>query len=157
MVPVPSSQPLTLAASQERDHSRQQMERLLARPLFSQDRRPPSDAPDPAAAAPRMPRLTGVAVSSAGGFAIFANDEGGKPIVVREGGQVGVATIEAVSAGQVTLRGPAGIVVLHTAFEERVLQASRPDPASPQRPRYRPRQGGHDAAVLNRGRASDAY
>lgn len=157
LVSVPVPQPLTPATSHERDDDRQQVERLFARPLFSQNRRPPADIPASAVVAPRLPRLTGVVVSSAGGFAIFANSEGGKPIVVREGGQVGVATIEAVSAGQVTLRGPAGIVVLHTTFEERVLQASRSDLSSSQRPRYRPRQGGHDEAMLNRRRLPNTY
>ena len=157
LMSVPVSQPLTLAASHERDDDRQQVKRLLARPLFSQNRRPPADTPDSVVVAPRLPRLTGVVVSSAGGFAIFANSEGGKPIVVREGDQVGVATIETVSAGQVTLRGPAGTVVLHTTFEERILQASRSNLASPQRPGYRPRQGGHDAAMLNRRRLLDTY
>lgn len=155
MVSVPASQPLTLAVSHERDSSRQQVERLFARPLFTQSRRPPADTPASAVVAPRLPRLprlTGVTVSSAGSFAIFASNEGGKPIVVREGGQVGAAVIETVTAGQVTLRGPAGTAVLHTGFDERVSQATGPNPASPRRPGYRPRQGGHDAAMLNRMR-----
>ncbi len=150
---VPASQPLTLAVPHEQDNSQQQVERLFARPLFSEDRRPPADTPAPTIAAPRLPRLTGVVVSSAGGFAIFADSEGGRPTVVRAGDQVGAAVIETVTAGQVTLRGPAGTVVLHTGFAERVLQASGPPPASLQRPGFRPRLGSHDAAVLNRMRA----
>lgn len=157
MVSVPASQPLTLAVPHEQNDSRQRVERLFARPLFDQNRRPPADVPVSAAVAPRLPRLAGVVVSSAGSFAIFANSEGGKPIVVREGDQVGVTIIETVSAGQVTLRGPAGTVVLHTTFEERILQASRPNLANPQRPGYRPRQGGHDEAMLNRRRLPNTY
>lgn len=152
MASVPASQHLTLAVSHEQDESRQQVERLFARPLFSQNRRPPADTPVSAVVAPQLPRLAGVVVSSAGSFAIFANSEGGKPTVVREGDQVGAVVIETVTAGQVTLRGPAGIVVLHTGFGEKDLQASGPHPASPQRSGYRPRQGGHDAAMLNRMR-----
>jgi len=126
------------------------MQTMLARPLFNQTRRPPEAPPSVLAVSPRLPQLTGVVVSPAGGFAIFDNEDGGKPIVVREGDQVGAAVIETVAAGQVTLRGPEGILVLHPNFAERVLQASRPNPASPRRPGYRPRQGGHDAAILNR-------
>jgi hypothetical protein len=98
----------------------------------------------------KLPRLTGVVVSPAGGFAIFAGIESGKPIVVRAGDQVGDTVIEAVATGQVTLRGPDGIVVLHPGFGERTLQVSRLVPADPARPGYRPHQGGYDAAILNR-------
>ena len=152
MTSVPASQPLTLAVSHEQDESRQQVERLFARPLFSQNRRPLADTPASAVVAPQLPRLAGVVVSSTGSFAIFANSEGGKSTVLREGDQVGAAVIETVTAGQVTLRGPAGMVALHTGFAERALQASEPHPANLQRPGYRPRQGGHDAAMLNRMR-----
>lgn len=138
------------AAPHEDDHSPHLVETLLARPLFDQTRRPPVASPSLAQVAPRLPQLSGVVVSSAGAFAIFANNDGGKPIVVRKGDQVGAAVIEIVTAGQVTLRGPEGILVLHPSFGERVMQASGPNPASLIRPGYRPRQGGHDAAILNR-------
>jgi len=149
---APAVQPVAVvvATPHEDDHSPHSVGTLLARPLFDQTRRPPVASPSLVAVAPRLPQLTGVVVSPAGAFAIFANSDGGKPVVVREGDQVGVAVIETVAAGQVTLRGPEGIVVLHPSFGERVLQASSPNPASHTRPGYRPRQGGHDAAILNR-------
>ena len=141
------------AASHGPDKDLRRVERLLARPLFSQDRRPPVDTSGSIADAPRtLPRLTGVAVSPAGGFAIFTGIEGGKPIVVRQGDRVGTAVVEAIAAGEVTLRGPEGILVLHPSFGEMALQPSRLDFASLTRSRYRPRQGGHDAAILNRKR-----
>ncbi len=143
---------LAVGALHGPDDRPRRVERMLARPLFSQNRRPPADTPVPTAGLPKLPRLTGVVVSPAGGFAIFASIEGGKPIIARQGDPVGAAVIEAVAAGQVTLRGPEGILVLHPSFGERVLQASRPNPAIPARPGHRPRQGGHDAAVLNRMR-----
>lgn len=152
-VSEPGPQPLAVLAFHGQDNSPQGVERMLARPLFNQNRRPLADTSGMIAQAPKtLPRLTGVVVSPAGGFAIFTNIEGGKPIVVRQGDQLGAAVVEAVGAGQVTLRGPEGILVLHPGLGERVLQASRPNPASLTRSRYRPRQGGHDAAILNRQR-----
>jgi len=141
-VPAPQSVAVAVAAPREGHHSPHSVETVLARPLFSRPRRPPAALANLVAVALRLPRLTGVVVSPAGGFAIFGNVDGGKPIVVGKGGTVGEAIIETVAAGQVTLRGPAGVVVLHTSFDEKVLQASR---ASLTR-----RHGGHDAAVLNR-------
>lgn len=143
---------LAVVALHGPDDRPRRVERMLARPLFSQNRRPPADTPVPTASLPKLPRLTGVVVSPAGGFAIFASIEGGKPIIARQGDPVGAAVIEAVAAGQVTLRGPEGILVLHPSFGERALQASGPNPAIPARPGYRLRQGGHDAAILNRMR-----
>lgn len=150
MVSAPVPLPVAVVASLGPDNSPQWAERTLARPLFSETRRPPADIPVVTAGSPKLPRLTGVVVSPAGGFAIFAGIEGGKPIVAREGDQVGDAVIEAVAVGQVTLRGPDGIVVLHPSFGEGTVQVSRLVPTSPARLGYRPRQGGHDAAILNR-------
>lgn len=128
-----------------KDNSPQRVERILARPLFIENRRPPAAPATPVAGSPRsLPRLTGIVVSPAGGYAIFAGVESGKPIIVQEGGQVGGAVVEAVAAGQVTVRGPDGIVVLRPSFGDKVVQASRPNPVV--------RRGGHDAAVLNRWR-----
>ena len=110
----PAVQPVAVvvAAPREDDHSPHSVKTLLARPLFDQTRRPPVAPPSVVAVMPRLPQLTGVVVSPAGAFAIFANSAGGKPIVVREGDQVGVAVIETVAAGHVTLRGPEGILTI---------------------------------------------
>lgn len=149
-VSLPIAQPVILVAPQASNNSSQWAERTLARPLFSETRRPPADTPVVTTGPVKLPRLTGVVVSPAGSFAIFAGIEGGKPTVVREGDQVGDAVIEAVSAGQVTMRGLNGLAVLHPSFGEKALQVSRLSPVGPTRTGYRPRQGGHDAAVLNR-------
>jgi len=142
---APTPQYARVIARSGQDNRPQRMERILARPLFSEDRRPPAASAAPVAGLPRsLPRLTGIVVSPAGGYAIFAGVESGKPIVVQEGGQVGGAVVEAVAADQVTIRGPDGSVVMRPSFGDKVVQASRPNPAL--------RRGGHDAAVLNRWR-----
>lgn len=82
---------------------------LLQRPLFSPSRRPPPSAG--AAGIVGLPRLAGVLVAPGDRHAIFA---GG--IVVAEGGAVGRYTVQAIDAGQVTLRGPEGTQVLRPAF-----------------------------------------
>ncbi len=140
-MPAPNRQPLALALappSNGRVDSSQKVEILLARPLFRPNRRPPAGTANPADSSLKsLPRLTGVVVSPVGKFALFANIDGGKPIVVGEGGRVGAAAIEAIEAGRVTIRGPDGLVVLHAAFDEKILQASRPNPADPAKPGYR--------------------
>jgi len=140
-MPAPNRQPLALAhapPSNGRVDSSQKVGILLARPLFRPNRRPAAGIANPTDSSLKsLPRLTGVVVSPVGKFAIFANAEGGKPVVIGEGGHVGAAVIEAIEAGQVTVRGPDGTVVLHSAFDEKILQASRPNPADPAKPRYR--------------------
>ncbi len=148
--PVPAHLSLaavTAPALERVDDSPQRLNGMLARPLFSQNRRPPADT-SLLVAGPleSLPRLSGVIVSPVGGFAIFANTEGGKPIVVEEGGHIGSAVIEAIAAGQVTLRGPNGIVVLRPMSEDSTLQVSWLSPVDPARPGYRQPQDGHYGA-----------
>jgi hypothetical protein len=123
------------------------VDKTLARPLFSSDRRPPPDTAS-LVAGPSMslPRLTGVVVSSAGAFAIFAGPEGGKPVVVEEGGQVGAAVVETIAPGRVVILGPGGAVVLRPVFEEKALQVTALDVAEPAMPGYQRPQSGHRAA-----------
>ena len=157
VVSAPAPQSVAVAASLGPENRLKWAKTALARPLFSRDRRPPADTPvTPVviASPPKLPRLTGVVVIPAGGFAIFAGSDGEKPIVAREGDPIGDAVIEAIVAGQVTLRGPGGLAVLHPSFGEATVQVSRLNPAVPVRPGYRPRQGGHDAAILNRLKGS---
>jgi hypothetical protein len=88
------------------------VDRILARPLFSSDRRSPP-APTPVEQAPAaLPRLTGVLVYKHSGSAIFAAAGGSKPLVAQVGGQVGNYTVESIKAGEVTLSGPGGTLVL---------------------------------------------
>jgi len=142
-VSVLTAQSPALVAAGARNNTLRLVERMLARPLFDENRRPPADvAISNASISKPLPRLTGVVMSPAGGFAIFAGAEGVRPIVVREGDRIGVVVIETVAAGQVNIRGPDGSVVLHPGFDNRPSAASRLNPVR--------RRGGHDAAVLNR-------
>ncbi|HJS85532.1 MAG TPA: hypothetical protein VJ779_08725 [Acetobacteraceae bacterium] len=100
---------------------------ILARPLFSPTRRPPAPSAGPAKPAAEMPRLAGVLVSEAGSEAIFAQ-AGQKPSVVRAGDRIGPYLVTSISAGEVTLSGPAGTVTLHPAFAS---GAEQPAPTAP--------------------------
>jgi len=100
---------------------------VLARPLFSPDRRPPADAVTVASGrtVPGLPRLAGILVGPFGRSAIFAIN-GAKPIVVQEGGRVAAYTIKSIEATQVRLLGPDGAQVLYPSFEPAAAPARRP-------------------------------
>ncbi len=148
--PVPAHQipAAVIAPAFEKTGNRpQHFSELLARPLFSRNRRAPAETPILAAGPlESLPRLSGVIVSPAGGFAIFANIEGGKPIIVEAGGHIGAAVVEAIAVGRVTLRGPNGIVVLRPISEDSTMQVSSLSPVEPIRPGYRQTRDGHYAA-----------
>ena len=88
------------------------MDKVLARPLFSPDRRAPSAPVSVEQAPAALPRLTGVLVDKHSGSAIFAAAGGSKALVAQVGGQVGNYTVESIKAGEVTLSGPGGTLVL---------------------------------------------
>ncbi len=93
---------------------------MLDRPLFNPTRRPSADAARPggAVAGPAvMPRLAGILIGPAGGRAIFAPADGGKPLVLTTGGTVAGATIHAIRSGSVVLSGPDGDQVLRPSFD----------------------------------------
>jgi len=132
-----------------RSNNQQRFAKILERPLFNRDRRPPVNAAAQGGDMPgALPRLSGVVVSSAGAFAIFASDDYGKPIVVGVGGRVGAAIIETIAVGQVTLRATDGVVVLRPAFGvgEKTSQVSALSPVDPAVPGYGPRPTGQRAA-----------
>lgn len=102
-------------------------ETLLARPLFSQTRRPPNVASPAAAAASAdpLPRMTGILIDGPNRRAIFAGAQGGKAITVVEGGHLGAFTVQSIEPRQVTVIGPGGPRTLRTAFDP-----SLPPPAA---------------------------
>jgi len=93
--------------------------RLLARPLFNDDRRPAVSAPAVlTSVAP--PRLTGVFVSSQARSAIFAAAGDGKPVVLGVGDSVSAFRVQAIEAGQVTMVGDDGSTrLLRPSFDPR--------------------------------------
>jgi hypothetical protein len=96
-----------------------QMAALLARPLFEPTRRPPAvAAADSAPQAAIMPRVTGVLVGPADRNAIFLVPGVAAPLVAREGGRVGDYTVQSIAAGQVTLQGPGGPLMLRPTFDK---------------------------------------
>ena len=90
---------------------------ILARPLFSVDRRPASGPPSAVAAPAAMPRLAGVIMSGSSRTAIFAAADSGRPTVAAVGARIGDWTVQAIEAGGVTLSGPNGATVLRPSFD----------------------------------------
>lgn len=96
------------------DQTAQRVAIILARPLFSPDRRPIEAAGD---ADPTIARLTGVMITEDGNCAIFAGPSNGHPVVVGQGGRVGRYTVAAIDEHGVTIVGPDGRRVLHPSFD----------------------------------------
>jgi hypothetical protein len=97
---------------------------VLARPLFSPDRRPAADAASVAGSSlPGLPRLAGILVGPFGRSAIFAAD-GSKPIVVQEGGRVGAYTVRSIEVAQVQIVGPDGVQVLNPSFDQALRKST---------------------------------
>jgi general secretion pathway protein N len=121
------------------DHTDAWVQHILARPLFSKNRRP---TPVVARAGgdtvlASLPRLTGVLVGPFGRSAIFASDSGGKPMVIVEGGTLGPYTVQAIEPGRVTVAGPEGVRQLQPSFDanaRRVVAETPPPQQAPQRP-----------------------
>ena len=118
------------------DRSQKWVATILARPLFSLDRRPPapSIAKDSGHAVAGIPRLAGILVTPTGRIAIFAATDGGKPIVVPENGRFGAYTVTAIEDGTVTLVGPEGTRRVLPSFAsgaEAAAQSAEPGRQNP--------------------------
>ncbi len=85
---------------------------ILARPLFSPDRRPAASA---ARSVSGLPRLSGIVVTGSRKVAIFAAP--GKAIVAEEGLHLGAYDVTAISDAGVTVVGPEGTTVLRPLFD----------------------------------------
>lgn len=129
---TPATQARARAVSVPVDHTDEWVATILARPLFSRDRRPAPPAASTGPSGPAntndLPRLTGVMVGPFGRSAIFAAAEGGKPTVVNEGSNVGPYTVSNIGPGEVTVEGPEGSRVLHPVFDP---NAPRREPVAP--------------------------
>jgi hypothetical protein len=101
---------------------------VLARPLFSQSRRPPDAAPaDPVAHASEPVRLAGVVTGPAGKRAIFASRDT-KPVVAVEGSRVGDFVVRSIEPGHVVVEAEGGLRTLKPSFNDG-LPAAAPMPA----------------------------
>lgn len=109
---------------------------ILARPLFSPDRRPARSSLAPSANADQvmLPRLSGVIVSGAHHLAIFAGSKDGKPIVVVAGQTVGDWSVKAIESDGVVLTDADGSQKLHPAFGPTATETARPPVAPPPDP-----------------------
>nr|WP_294502387.1 hypothetical protein [uncultured Rhodopila sp.] len=109
-----------------------QLAAILARPLFSPDRRPAAGA---ARSISGLPRLTGIVVTGSRKLAIFAGP--GKPMVAEQGMRLGAYEVTAISDAGVTVAGPEGTSVLRPIFDPSpppVTKAAvfqRPEPPRP--------------------------
>ena len=123
--PPPAAPMASRASAPAADREREWVATALARPLFSPDRRPSSVAATVATAGPSgLPRLTGTLVGPSERSAIFAA-AGRNPIVVHEGGRIDAYTVMSIEAGQVRLRGPDGMRILHPTFQPGVDNTTR--------------------------------
>ena len=104
-----------------------ELQTILARPLFSPDRRPPPAAATAPVAAgappPALPRLAGILLDGNQRSVIFAAAAGMRPLVVTEGGEVNGFRVQSIEDGQVTVIGPDGPRILHPTFDPTPPQA----------------------------------
>lgn len=106
---------------------------ILARPLFSPDRRPAASG---ARSVSGLPRLSGIVLSGSHKLAIFAGS--GKAIVAEEGARIGAYDVTAISDAGVTVVGPEGTTVLRPLFDPsppplavKPVAMQRPEPPRP--------------------------
>jgi general secretion pathway protein N len=88
---------------------------ILARPLFSPNRRPAASG---SRSVGGLPRLAGIVVTGSRKAAIFAAPPGGgRPVVADEGMRLGAYDVKAISEAGVTVVGPEGTTVLRPIFD----------------------------------------
>ena len=87
---------------------------ILARPIFSQTRRPPAVAEPNTVVV--LPRLTAIIITPGTRYAVFS-PPGGKPLTLGPGGEVAGYELKSITAGSVALLGPdGGITTLRPQF-----------------------------------------
>lgn len=101
---------------------------ILARPLFSPDRKPIGSGN-----VRGLPRLTGIVVSGSRRVALFAAAPGERPVVREAGTRIGAYEIKVVDDAGVTVSGPGGTTVLRPLFDP-----SPPSPVARTAPSPRP-------------------
>ena len=87
---------------------------VLARPLFSENRRAP---PPNSRTFSILPRLTGVLITQEIRIALFDGGSAGKCVSLGQGDRLGDFIISLVTPGEVVVTGPDGTRVLHPTFD----------------------------------------
>jgi hypothetical protein len=133
LVPRPRAAVAVARAEAAPDHTGEWIAAVLARPVFSPDRRPAAVVASAVGVAlPQgLPRLSGVLVGPFGRRAIFAV-EGRRPLVVDEGGRIDAWTVRTIGEDAVEVSGPGGARTLHPSFA-----SSAASPAGVTMPRQR--------------------
>lgn len=93
---------------------------ILARPIFTPDRKPTGSSGKSVAG---LARLTGVVVTGSRKIAIFAGPTDGHPVVAEEGSRLNAYKVTEISNRGVTVVGPTGTMLVTPAFD-----AARPSP-----------------------------
>jgi hypothetical protein len=117
-------------ATRSPNETDRQVNEILARPIFSSDRKPIGSA---ARGITGLSRLTGIVVTGTSKIAIFAGPSGGKPVVVEEGSRVNAFEVTSISGAGVTVVGPGGATMMTPVFDRSPPPV--PQPARPQPPR----------------------
>lgn len=86
---------------------------ILARPLFSPDRRPIESARGVAG----LSRLSGIVVAGTRRLAIFAGAAGGRAVIAEEGARIGRYEVRSITDTGVTVVGPDGAAVTRPVFD----------------------------------------
>jgi hypothetical protein len=98
---------------------------ILARPVFSPDRRP---AASNARVTNGLSRLTGIVVTGSQKTAIFASPTAGRPVIAEEGGHVGAYEVVEITRAGVTVSGPDGTKVITPIFDLAAPPPAKPTP-----------------------------
>ncbi len=133
VVKPPAAHKLTLASpadGEARDTS-DWSDTILARPLFSSNRRPAKVDKGAGSAGAPMPRLAGIMITPQGRRAIFAPDGGGKQMVLAEGASVNEVAIRSIQPDRVILASGA---VLRLAYDKQRGSGSPVQPFVPIQP-----------------------
>lgn len=109
----PKPRPVASPTDQSNRHD-EWFSAIVARPLFSPDRRPV--APD-ARTVRGLPRLSGIVVSGSRRVAIFAAPSGGNPVVVEAGSRMGAYDVREITETGVMVVGPQGATTIRPIFD----------------------------------------
>ena len=112
-------------ATRRTDDASRSADIILARPLFTTDRRPPTETFAPSAPdIVEIPLLSGTVIAGNRRVAMIVLPGAQRPTSVQEGERVGRFLVLRIGPGEVTADGPRGLVAL------RVSTIGAPDPAA---------------------------